>query len=111
MATQIGYISDLETIVTTDATCKKCGGLGYLQSFMSLPDGGICYRCDGLGVNAKDAKPKTTAVETTKPLNVTFMEDGQTFEDLLQSRAAAATTADRQVAKFNETGDLFDLFR
>ena len=86
MATQIGFISSFEEVVKSEATCRKCGGLGYIQSFKALPDGGICYRCDGLGVSGKDRVTTVETVETRKPLAVTFLEDGQSFEDLFAKR-------------------------
>ncbi len=108
--TQIGWIQETTIQLTGDSACTKCGGVGHLQSFTALPDGGICYRCDGLGVSAKDYKVVEVETTNTNPLNVTFMDDFPSFEALLANRQAKADHLAQQVAKFEQTGNLVDLF-
>jgi DnaJ-class molecular chaperone len=109
MATQIGFIKDFETVVTTDSTCRKCNGLGKIKSFKPLPDGGVCYRCNGLGVCGKDYRIITKEVPTMSALKVEFLEDGDTFEDMLAKRQAEKDHVKACINKFNETGSLYDL--
>ncbi len=79
------YVTDFqETVVEAPVKCAKCNGKGVLQEYKRIKNG-VCFRCDGSGLSSK-IETKTITKEITTPVTVRFLEDDQSFEDLLAQR-------------------------
>lgn len=98
-----------EVVTEVPLPCSRCNGDGYLQQHRHISSG-VCFKCDGTGKSLKTKTVKTDKVETSYSVNCEVMEEGDTFESMLerfqkrQDNDAIAT----EVAT-NEGGD-FNLF-
>ena len=85
----LGTIKTFEEVVVsrTLSECRKCSGRGHLVGLHRLPDNGICYRCQGSGV---DPQPQTlTSTETVETSDVQLqgyaLDDFDSFEAMLEA--------------------------
>lgn len=78
--------------VLAEITCIRCSGHGRLENFRQV-DGGICFKCDGTGVEKKELTVKqseevvmiqeTTAIKPLRKIN----DDEAMRNSMLQTNA------------------------
>lgn len=78
--------------ILAEVTCSRCSGNGRLENFRQV-DGGICFKCDGTGVEKKELTVKqseeivmiqeTTAIKPLRKIN----DDEAMRNSMLQTNA------------------------